>query len=87
MSAFSVLAPYRTILSLMKPSKKTQLSHPPNTASALLIDDLLLLKIFHLHTPAAQAKMAQSSAIYPVVISTCSFLIPEVQRLDLSELL
>lgn len=65
MSASSVLVPYRTMLSLMKHSKKTQLSHPPNTASALLIDDLLLLKIFHLHMPAAQAKMAQSSAIYP----------------------
>lgn len=53
MSAFSDLVFNKAILSLMKDSKKTQLSHPPNIASGLLIDDLLSLKISRLHTPAA----------------------------------
>lgn len=53
MSAFSDLVPYRTTLSLMKLSEKTEFSHPANVTSAVLVDDLLSLKILHLHMPAA----------------------------------
>lgn len=49
----------------MRRSEEARLSHPPpNVTSGLLMDDLLFLRIFRLHRPAAGAKMAQSSAIY-----------------------